>query len=370
MIFLGSSMVFAADKLSVTNNIDTGIIDIELNEYSRLENGDLVPWGDGATILPGMSISKIPRVSNIGYDCYVRAKLEFSEEDLGISYINVGENWVQCNDGYWYYTEILRNKEYTDIFQGIKIPDDFNQELEGETLQLKVDVDAIQVNNFIPDYTSDTPWGSVEIQNCIHKGPHTVQELVVSNPKLFEIQYDNGSKNLIKNENDFFTNIPTLFPGDVFTDTLKLSNESTEKINLYFSTFSQSSDLLSKIKLKIALRDENSEKVIYEGSSDSKKLEEDFLLSTIESGVSKELVYTLEVPTELNNQYTLLEDNVRWMFRVESLEHNSDSLLDDIIHRNNPKTGDLVSEYICLLLMFISGSIILLLGIKNQKRKY
>lgn len=361
--FLGSGFAFAKEEISVTNHIDTGVIDIELEEYQLSDDGTLVPWENGKLVLPGDKVSKIPRISNIGYDCYVRAKLDFSLEELENSYFDIGDNWVHGKDGYWYYTEVLESGAYTDIFQGISIPDDFSQEYEDGEIQLKIDVDAIQINNFIPDYSSEYPWGGVIIKECIHEGPYVINNLEVENPKSFEIQYDKESKKLIKNYNDFFLNFPTLFPGDVYTDTLELENTSKNPINLYFHTFSVESDLVKNVNLRIELIDGSKKDLIYDGSLHSVDLEEEILLTKIEGGSSQKLVYTIEVPKELDNQYTLLHERVRWMFSVEELVNNSGSGGKPVA------TGDFTNSNLALVTMLVSGFVILVLYKKSKEEE-
>ena len=92
--FLSSSVALAKESIEVTNNINTDVIDIELDEYNMSNNKEFVPWQDGAIFLPGDTLSKIPRISDIGYDCYIRAKMGFSLDDLENSYYGMGENWV------------------------------------------------------------------------------------------------------------------------------------------------------------------------------------------------------------------------------------------------------------------------------------
>ena len=362
IVFLGSTIVLAKEELSVTNHIETGVVDIELNEYQKSDDGTLVPWENGIIVLPGTTVSKIPRISNEGYDCYVRAKLEFSIDDLENSYYDIGENWIEAQDGYWYYTEVLESGEYTDLFQGIQIPTDFSQEYEEQELSLKIDVDAIQTKNFIPDYESDKPWGDVIIQNAIHEGPYNIQSLEVQTPKSFEVQYDKESGKLIKNEDDFFKNIPTLFPGDIYTDELELTNTSDNPIKLYFNTYSEDSDLLNKIRLTIVLDDGEKEELIYEGSLNSKELEEKFLLTTIQGNSGQNLIYSIEVPSELDNQYTLLKDSVRWMFSVEKVDQSSNQSTTHPV-----KTGDYANTTLLLVIMIVSGLLSVILICKKER---
>ena len=121
MLVCGSGFVYGMTTTSVINEFETGIVDIELDEYQKV--GDVEePWVDNPTILPGDVVSKIPRIDNPGNDCYVRVKITFwdtdqlDEDDL----FGISDKWVKADDGYWYYTEILPHGKTVDIFEGIK----------------------------------------------------------------------------------------------------------------------------------------------------------------------------------------------------------------------------------------------------------
>lgn len=331
-LFFGSMAVFAREQLSVENHIETGVVDVELTEYEVAEDGKLIPWQDNKTILPGSFISKIPRITNLGYDCYIRADLSFSEDALDNSFYEMMDDWKQYGDGFWYYTKVLPSGEYTDIFQGIAVPVDFPQDCEGRTVTLDIKVDAIQTKNFLPDWEQSSPWGNVVMEECIQNAPYEIHSLTVDTPKAFEIQYDSESKHLITNEEDFFQNFPVLFPGDVYSDTLRLANTSESPVKLYFSTFSETSDLLTKISLKIIFDDGAVKKTIYDGPLDSKELEKWMLLANLPGKGTADVSYIIEVPKELGNAYTLTKDAVRWMFSVEdmggSVQTGDDSMLE------------------------------------------
>ena len=368
LVFLSSTAVFAREEISVTNHIETGVIDIELDEYQSRDDGGLVPWEDKTKILPGDEISKIPRITNKGYDCYVRAKLNFSSDAISDYYYGLGKNWVLCKDGYLYYTDVLKHGEYTDIFQGIKIPTDFSQDFEEETFQLVIDADAIQIQNFVPDYDAEHPWGDVKIERCIQDGSYNIQNLATSNPKSFEIQYDKASKSLIKNADDLFENIPVLFPGDTYSDILELENTSSNKVKLYFNTYSESSKLLDGIQLKIVLKNDSSEKTIYNGSLNSTKLAERFLLTELKGREQQKLEYTISIPKEFNNEYTLLNDSVRWIFSAEEIIPDKPKNNIVIQFPNDiPQLGDMARADIALLIMIISGTMLTILLIKSKR---
>ena len=84
LLTVSGAGIYARTTTSVTNHFDTGIVDIDLNEYQLGEDQELEPWEDNPMLLPGSKISKIPEVTNAGNDCWVRIKLEFEDvEALG-----------------------------------------------------------------------------------------------------------------------------------------------------------------------------------------------------------------------------------------------------------------------------------------------
>ena len=60
------------------SGLSTGAVDIELKEYNKHNQ----PFDeDGKHVMPGDEIILIPRVNNLGIECYLRAKIEYYIED-------------------------------------------------------------------------------------------------------------------------------------------------------------------------------------------------------------------------------------------------------------------------------------------------
>lgn len=51
-VCFGTLVVQAAAETSVTNQIETGVIDIELKEYQKDADGDIQPYEDNPVVLP------------------------------------------------------------------------------------------------------------------------------------------------------------------------------------------------------------------------------------------------------------------------------------------------------------------------------
>lgn len=216
VLLFGILTIQAMTETRVTNPVHTGVVDIDLSEYQVNEKGEEELWQDNPTVLPGMTISKIPRISNLGYDCYVRAKMDFDIEGMDQSYQELGEGWFLGEDGYYYCKKVLHHGDSTDIFQSIKIPEDFPQELEETQFHLDIKADAIQSKNFTPDFESKQPWGTVEIQDCQETGPYEIN--TVTRKDALQVVYQGESKKLFADPDNFFVNFSDVMPGDTYQD--------------------------------------------------------------------------------------------------------------------------------------------------------
>lgn len=304
----GGAVAYAKTETSVTNNFETGVVDIHLAEFMKDEQGAEVPWESCTGALPGTYVSKIPRVTNEGADCYVRAKLDFSidVEGLNDSFEELGEGWEKYPDGYYYCKNVLPTGKSSDIFQGIRIPENFPQELAGESFTLKIDVDAVQSVHFEPAWNQDKPWGDVEILECKETGPYTFNHVEQITP--LSVTFDSKSGKLFANPDDFFKNFSQVMPGDQFKDTVLLRNNGERPLRLYFRQEAKSDNLLDKITLTIQING----KKIYQGKM-GENIEE-LLLAEIGNGKTAEMQFEVQVPKELDNQYTLEKEAIKWFF--------------------------------------------------------
>lgn len=149
---------------SFQNKYDTGILDIDLDQYQIDKSGNRVV-AQSKSVLPGEKVSYIPAINNKGADCFVRLHVEAVMQDQYIKrgitqedIYGIGSNWKQIGD-YLYYTEILKQGQTIDVFQGIEIPYIWTQRShESSGFTLYVYADAIQSTNYTPNFNSDSPW--------------------------------------------------------------------------------------------------------------------------------------------------------------------------------------------------------------------
>lgn len=312
----GYMAVSAGNEAAVSNYISTGIIDIELEEH-QIKNGKEAKWQDNPLLLPGADVSKIPRIHNRGSDCYVRASIGFRDlaVDLERHIYGLGGSWVKKSDGYYYYTDILKTGESTDLFKGIQIPANFPQEAEGSAFHLDISVDAIQSQNFTPDFSSGMPWGQVEILKCEKQGPYQITSYTPGTGRIFQVEYRGESDSLFINEEDFFENFPVLMPGDVYSDSAELRNNSEKEMELYFrSEVSEKQELTEEVELFITVETDGNEKMLYKGPLKAESLSENRLLAKIPKSGQGKLSFTVTVPKELDNRYSAEEGQVKWIF--------------------------------------------------------
>ena len=360
VIFCSCGLIYGMISVAVTNPFVTGIVDISLAEYQQDGNEEVL-WEDNPTILPGDIISKIPRIYNDGNDCYIRAKITFREiDELNESHLlGISEDWVKADDGYYYYTKILPHGEDVDIFEGLAIPTDFSQDNQGEKFYIDIDVDAIQSDNFSPKFDMAQPWGDVEVLACGKEGKYEITALEPSDTQSFQIVYQGDTEELISNSDNFFANIPFLMPGDVYSESVSLANESDEEIVMHFRSVAlDDSELLEKISLKITAVVDGETTFSYEGNLKAAPLAEDTILAKIPGGSDAEFNFEISVPAELNNKYSITASAVQWIFATDVTE--------------TPKTGDTMHLplYAGGMIISLAGLSVVLLTGKRKEREY
>lgn len=342
MLTSGSGLIYARSTASVTNNFEFGVVDIRLEEY-QIRNGKEVSYPKNKTVylVPGMVISQIPRIYNEGADCYVRAKLTFRNTDeLDETSFNMGKNWKLADDGYWYYTKVLSADDDVDIFSELHIPDDFSQEAENDKIRLNISVDAIQAENFEPNFKRAKPWGNTKIVAYEEDRDYEYRQYSHSNKQLFTVTYDGDAGTLVTNQKDFFTNMPALMPGDEFSDSLTIRNNGKNPIKLYFSTKYNENDLklLEKLHLTINKTIDGTTTQIYDGNLAAQDLSKSVLIKEFAAGETGTMSFTISVPKELTNEYALRDSDVTWTFSSDEIIPDKPG--DNTNDNNNNNSGN------------------------------
>lgn len=186
ILILGISLLLVgnvyAKHFSITeviNNLFMDTVDISLEEYMELENGELVLFKPAEILIPGDTISYVSQINNLGVDCYIRLKVSFSNlykdgiennelDPLDMTHIkNIDESqWVYRN-GYLYYVDVLKEGETVLLPQKINTPVEWNNSYAKHQFDVDITAEAIQSKNFEVDITSENPWGSIQPQKTI-----------------------------------------------------------------------------------------------------------------------------------------------------------------------------------------------------------
>lgn len=406
---IGGTYAYYSDSITVENRIQLGDIDISLEEYCLDENQKEQVYDQNIQVLPGDTVSKIPRITCLTEPCYIRALITHSspvidntvtddiitedtttegtttrdtttedtttEDTISCDSFQIqadeypdiltdenifglSESWIKIGD-YYYYKNILNPKESADLFQGVFIPYEWDNEHAEQKLNLNIQIDAVQAEHFTPDFSSDQPWGNEEIEVCAHSGDRSA---LVNPYTTMYVEFEGNSHKLVAVPKDFFSNLGQAMPGDLLNDTVTLKNTTEDEVELLFHTAlpetltEEQKSLLTKIELAIFLDGDK----LYEGNLEAASLSADISLGKYQSQENKEFTFSLTVPAELKNQYALADTVVRWVFSVQQ-----DGKATPV------GTGDTM---MFLPFLFLGGGGLLLLGIYfiliiRQKRK-
>ena len=307
-------------ETSVTNQIETGIVDIDLGEWMIDEQGEKVPWRKFEKAVPGDFISWIPRITNEAVDCYIRVKVQLStereiERKLTLDDLEgIKEGWIRRGD-YFYWPKILSHGEQVELLEGFTIPPEWDTKYdkdgnqidyyENNKIKMELQVDAIQSQNFEPDFQIESPWGEVEIQECLHEDGYNFNSFKKASEVGLSVVFEDEAKRLIASPEDFFEGFPTLLPGDAMEGAVTLNNNGKDA-ELYFKTeILEEKELLEKLELTITLEKDQKSKTLYHGPLNSREITEYLSLGVLKKGEKGALSFHVYVPEELDNAYSL-----------------------------------------------------------------
>ena len=352
-----SGIYSLADEINKTESgLSTSAVDIELNEYSQ--NNE--PFQeDGKKVMPGDKIILIPRINNLGIDCYLRAKITYSVEQESFNILDYIDGnystWTKKGD-YYYYNSVLEEEDSVDLFQEVTIPN-LSSDYQGKKVVIHIIVEAIQEKNF------NGNWDEVDIKKSVER--------------TYDIDYSGSSSVIYENDvnkyinlgNNFFDNLGNMLPGDTFKEEITIYNSSYDK-NEYFLAIDygklteQEISLLRNITIRI--KNSKGEEIIFSNLANKEK----HSLGIYSHNEGEKFTIELFLPVNVDNNYSKLFTNIIWRFSYETEYHRS-SLI-------NPKTWDL--KYDLSITVFILSAIgfivVLLIGRrdtdiieKNKKRK-
>lgn len=353
--------------LSIKNEINTGAVKIELQEYT-VSNGTetLYDESDSEKVMPGQVISLIPRVSNIGDPCYIRAKVSYSKEDSELVNVdridNVSDDWIKKGE-YWYYKPILQSGKKIDIFKTFTIPTDMPNDYQGKEIQVIITAEAIQADSFKPDFDSESPWNKVKVQKASDDVYKFDKVQMNTNAK---IEYENNAQQYIEVPENFLGKLGHLVPGEVVEQDINLNNSTSKEIE-YFVTVKKESglsdkqlNLLKNLKLSISVDN----KAVYEGNLyDIDKIS----LGKYLSKQSDKAKFTVKMPEELGNEYSVLNTSINWLFSVDGKDPVIPKKDPEVVP--SPQTGDTKIQIALTVFLISAIGLIIVLIVERRVRK-
>lgn len=304
----------AFTQVSVEKRLSTGKVDIRLEELT-LGNGETDAWKDGLQVMPGMTVSKIPRIYNDAADCYVRASVEISGgEESGNTLSRealegISGDWIRKGD-YYYYTRILKSGESTELFQGIIIPSQWEQgEIPGrDTWQVQVRAEAIQAEHLEPDFDAEDPWGARGQKYTIETARTESPLIAPETDSAFTgtVVLDRETEELLADPEDFVGDFQEFLPGDIQERHLRLENHTGEARTIYFRSETDSGqNWMTEMRQKVTVISGGEETTDFEGAMTESQWTEYRQICRLDPGQSAEVVIRLSMPESLGNQYSV-----------------------------------------------------------------
>ena len=259
------SGILAITNQTTNGELSTGIVDIKIQNYKIDNNGqEIAESNDNQEVMPGETISLIPKIHNLGMECYVRMKVTYIDENIDFSnYVTGLSNDLTKHGNYYYYNKVLNPGENIKIFDTIRIPENLDQNNTEKELKLIITAEAVQYRNFEPDYSQEDPWKGVTPTK-------TIKNSYEINDKGYKItiEYEDGANNDILVPNNFLDKMNTVLPGDSFKDSIKINNNSQKRTKYYIKlghkeTRTNEKELLKQVNLIITNKEG---KIIYNGN--------------------------------------------------------------------------------------------------------
>ncbi|WP_249030080.1 hypothetical protein [Tannockella kyphosi] len=151
------TVAYFVNESTTTNVITTGNVQMELYEEIKTDgiNWTLVSTDESISILPGDTVEQIAYITNTGSeDFYTRVSIKFYIEDVNgesldssVVSLNIDdEKWVEDEDGWYRYVNIVRSGETTEdpVFSEISFSSEMDNDYIGSTITLVVGSQSVQ----------------------------------------------------------------------------------------------------------------------------------------------------------------------------------------------------------------------------------
>ena len=317
---------------------------------------------------PGQKVAKEVNVRNDGnVASYVRVKIgrvfgtvdgagQFKENsELDPEMIQIHYNtdfWTLCEDGYWYYKDVLDAGQTTrkPLMDSYYLSEKADNRYKSKEARILVNMECIQAESG----EMKAIWGKEEKELGITSQPCTCETVT-------SVTFGKNHKLVIGGEKtDLFANFKNLQPGCKRSQTIRLTNNSDTSIKLYLRAelakqkkYSQKKlEMLQKLLTEYAeIQIRENDKVLYQGSVDGNlqgkgwSMKKDISLGSFAPGAGRSLIVQLSLSGEMDNTYEELLGKVKWVFTAtgddSGLHEGNDSPGDDDSSGGGAHGGDL-----------------------------
>ena len=333
------TLTYGEKVISTYGTLETEGVDVNISAIQ-----------DERLIAPNMTVKYEPVIRYRGVDAYIRFRIDLSNDFLKqCEFQGLSHDWVKRGD-YYYYTEIVKHGDMLSTFKSFHIPDNFDEEMPEGFMNSEFNItayaDAVQAENFTPDFTGDNPWGELVIEDNSYDGS-SYRGVGKKDSDIIAINFK-GAGQYSLNKDELVNS--GILPGDTYRNSIKLVNTGERDMEVFFSVDKENTEdaynLLDSLKLIISVDNEE----IYRGSLRAAEFNSWKNIMYMEKGSEHEINYQIHAPKELGNSYEEKLNNFTWNFKVRGVHEG-------------PKTGDTES----LLFWIVSGiaALILLKKVKE-----
>lgn len=333
LLIVVTVIVNAASDGSVKNIVRTQGVDIRVSAEAS-----------DSLISPGEDVAYKPVIENKGADSWVRFKLTADSELPLDNFHGLSSDWVE-RGGYYYLTKPVLSKESVPTVSGFTMPGTLTDQSITE-IEVGGTYDAIQSENFTPDFDSENPWGNVYIVESDFDGANYVRRVATIAPVTVDI----GNSDDVVVTSDEILNYD-LIPGDVKSNTLVIENSSDIDKQVNFKSYSDRANrLLQNVYIGIGDSDEE----IYDGALAEANFDKD--IATIPAGEKAVINYEISVPTEVGNALQGEKGEFEWHF-----------LTEDVIDSDAVKTGDTFPVIPLVIVLVVAVGIPVIFKFRRRK---
>lgn len=317
-------------------------------------------------VSPGTAVDKTVNVVNNGnVDMLVRVKvekkfgtkqadgslqeeLELNPELIEIAY---NQNYWKYQDGYWYYTEILKAGKRTrePLFESYRVSVKADEPYKGKDAEIIVTMESVQAEG-----DGVSLWGIKKEDLGISYRSDTADTVtgVVYAGEEKGFQFSSP-------DTDLFSNFKNLLPGCARTQKIRIENTSSEKAELFLQATAADQGKMSEAEKELVMKMlseyveitvEQKGQLLYQGAVGGKM---DVTLGTLEAGETQELIVKLTADPRMEHEMQLLCGKVQWNFLAKG---------DDAptVSGTVPKTADQTPLKGLLVLLTISAAWLIL----------